>query len=95
MICLGKKFSTPRKQDESAWKKLEWLIQNGWRGYGWPVSPEMSLLELQQSLADKELRTEETAQSRKQDQAFEEKHGAARKRQKAQLKRRESIKPPF
>lgn len=42
MLCLGRKFAAPRRRDDAGWKKLEWMIANGWRGAGWPTSPAMS-----------------------------------------------------
>ncbi|HEX9997238.1 MAG TPA: hypothetical protein VGB45_08855 [Abditibacterium sp.] len=51
MISVGHQFTPPRKQDGAAWKKLEWMILNGWRGYRWPTQPKMNLSEVQESLA--------------------------------------------
>ncbi len=89
MICVGKKFTTPRKADDAAWKKLQWLIENGWRGSDWPVSPRMTLLELRQSLSDEKLKIEKAAHEQKQSESFEEKRRVARKRLKAKLKRQQ------
>lgn len=45
MYYVGKHFAPPRKNDDKQWKKLEWMILNGWRGYGWPTKPKMGLRE--------------------------------------------------
>jgi hypothetical protein len=48
MHRMGKLFAAPRRQDESGWRKIEWMIANGWNGRNWPVSPQMSLSEVQE-----------------------------------------------
>ena len=59
MIYVGKKFAAPRRRDDAGWKKLAWMIENGWRGYDWPVSPAMNLNEVRESLrGNREARAE-------------------------------------
>jgi hypothetical protein len=99
MICLGKQFTTPRKRDDAAWKKLEWMIQNGWRGWHWPTQPKMNLSEVQESLAAQRRKTEKLEQERKESESLEEqrrvaKYNASRSktaksRLRADLKRQE------
>ena len=50
MAFAGKKFAAPRRRDDAGWKKLRWMIDNGWRGYDWPTSPGMNLGEVRESL---------------------------------------------
>lgn len=99
MLCVGKKFTTPRKRDNAAWKKLEWMIQNGWRGYGWPTPPKMNLSQTQELIAVAKRQSANQAQARLQDESLREqrrsvKHNAAhskaaKRRHKAELKQQE------
>ena len=50
LIHLGRKFTTPRKTDDAGWKRLEWLVSQGWRGEHWGTTPNMSLRELKESV---------------------------------------------
>lgn len=97
MTCLGKKFTPPKRSDEAQWKKLEWMIQNGWRGYNWPTRPEMTLREVQESLAttqqhqnraaNREKTRESLEQVQKSSRARSVLTGVARRRQRLELKR--------
>ena len=97
MICFGKKFTPPPRRDFHQWQKLEWMIQNGWRGYGWPTQPKMNLSEVQESLATS-AKAEKAATRAKEDAAFLERRRATRnphaklnkKRLQAELKRQEA-----
>lgn len=80
MTNMGRKFAAPRKKDDAQWKKLEWMIQNGWRGYGsasrpgWVTRPKMNLREVQESLA---ISTQRIACKAKEDAALLERRRAA------------------
>lgn len=50
MYNLGKSFTAPRRQDNAGWLKIELMVANGWDGTNWPVSPNMSLREVKESL---------------------------------------------
>ncbi len=50
MIHMGKCFAAPPRQDEREWKKLEWMVANGWNGRNWPVRPSMNLAEVRSAL---------------------------------------------
>ena len=50
MHSLGKLFAAPRRQDDAGWRKIEWMIASGWNGFNWPVTPQMSLLEVKTAL---------------------------------------------
>ena len=52
MVYVGKKFAAPRRRDDASWKKLTWMIQNGWRGTNWPISPDMNLNQVRESLRE-------------------------------------------
>ena len=97
MFCLGKNFKPPLRRDLRQWKKLEWMIQNGWRGHSWPTEPKMELREVQESFA---IRTQAQKDANKimEDAALFERRRAAngysrsraaKKRLKSELKRQE------
>lgn len=102
MLNFGKRFAAPRKKDDAQWKKLGWMIQNGWRGYGWatrprwPIQPKMNLREVQELFATS-AQAEKAAGKAKEDAALLERCRAAKnphiklnkKRLKAELKRQE------
>jgi hypothetical protein len=48
MPCVGKHFTPPRRNDEKQWKKLEWMIAQGWRGDSW-TTPSSSLREVKEA----------------------------------------------
>ena len=83
MFCAGKYFSAPKRRDDAGWKKLAWMIENGWRGDGWrtenwPTSPAMNLNEARESLrAHRETLRAKVARAR-QEQSFEEARRTAR-----------------
>lgn len=47
---VGKHFTAPKRRDDAGWKKLAWMIENGWRGGSWPIAPEMNLNQVRESL---------------------------------------------
>ena len=51
MTFVGRKFAAPRRRDDAGWKKLAWMIENGWRGGAWPVAPAMNLNGVRESLS--------------------------------------------
>ena len=63
MFGAGKYFAAPKRRDDAGWKKLIWMIENGWRGDGWrgnhwPTSPAMNLNQIRESLRhNREART--------------------------------------
>lgn len=50
LLCMGRKFAAPKRRDDAGWKKLAWMIENGWRGGGWPTTPAMNLNQVRESL---------------------------------------------
>ena len=40
---MARKFQAPPRTDIQGWEVVRLLYQNGWRGYGWNVKPQMSL----------------------------------------------------
>ena len=50
MPYVGKWFTPPRRHDEKQWKKLAWMIAQGWprahRENDWQTTPAMSLREV-------------------------------------------------
>lgn len=47
---MGRKFAAPKRRDDAGWKKLAWMIENGWHGYNWPTSARMNLNQVRESL---------------------------------------------
>ena len=96
MICLGKKFAAPKKRDDAQWTKLAWMIDNGWLGYDWPVSPAMNLNQVRESLRARSAARLAARQRQKQRDSFDEaarrarrnaRHSsAARKREQCELR---------
>lgn len=50
MTPVGRYFTAPKRRDDAGWKKLAWMIENGWRGGAWPVAPAMNLNQVRESL---------------------------------------------
>jgi hypothetical protein len=48
MPCVGKRFAPPRRGDENQWKKLAFMLSQGWRG-DWHNTPEMSLRDVRET----------------------------------------------
>lgn len=61
---MARKFQAPPRNDIQGWDAVKLLYQNGWRGYGWDVSPPMSLRAAEDYLKRKTER-ERTAQARR------------------------------
>lgn len=69
---MARKFQAPPRNDIQGWDAVKLLYQSGWRGYGWDVSPTMTLRQAKSYLANQTLR-ERTAQTkRKQELQNEE-----------------------
>ncbi len=49
MPCVGKHFSPPRRSDENQWKKLAYMISQGWSTDCWWTTPEMSLRDVRET----------------------------------------------
>ena len=49
MPCVGKWFTPPRRYDEKQWKKLAWMISQGWPRSNWQTTPAMSLREARET----------------------------------------------
>lgn len=57
MLNFGKKFKVPPRHDEKSWKKVEWMVANGWDGYNWPSTPKMSAWAMREALAEEQQRS--------------------------------------
>ena len=90
MLCLGKKFAAPKRRDNAQWKKLAWMIENGWRGTNWPVAPDMNLNQVRKRLrANREVRS---AQAKRVINEISFENAAQRARQNARNRRKAMIR---
>ena len=76
MFCAGKYFAAPKRRDDANWKKLAWMIENGWRGDGWrgqdwPTSPAMNLGAVRESLRASRIARDARLQRAKQRESFD------------------------
>lgn len=76
--CLGKYFKAPPRNNIKQWQKLRLLHQHGWRGWGWDVSPRMSLRATKKYLVEKPQK-ERAAKTEAKQQAQNEKWRKMRK----------------
>lgn len=99
MVFVGKQFAAPRRRDDAGWKKLQWMIGNGWRGDGWPTAPAMNLNEVRESLEVNQIARRAQLKAKKAALAFEtarrrarynfRKSRATRKRERLELLRQQ------
>lgn len=83
MFCAGRYFAAPKRRDDAGWKKLAWMIENGWkrnyrRGDDWPTSPAMNLNEVRESLRARDETVRAKVARAKQERSFEEARRNAR-----------------
>ena len=76
MIYVGKYFAAPKRRDDAGWKKLAWMIENGWRGDGWrrsawPVAPAMNLNAVRESLRTSRIARNARLQREKERESFD------------------------
>ena len=91
-MCMGRKFAAPKRLDDAGWKKLTWMISNGWRGNAWPTSPAMNLNAVRESLRTNRIARDARLQREKERESFDvaKRHArnirTARKRAQRELK---------
>ncbi len=96
MTPVGKHFSAPKRRDDAGWRKLQWMIENGWRGGAWPVAPAMNLNQVRESLRTNRIARDARLQRAKESDSFEtikrnarwnfRRSRTARKREQRELK---------
>ncbi len=79
LLCMGRKFAAPKRRDDAGWKKLAWMIENGWRGGSWPVTPTMNLNQVRESLRAAREKRIAVWQRVKEESSFEEAKRRARR----------------
>ena len=71
LLCMGRKFAAPKRLDDAGWKKLTWMISNGWRGNAWPTSPAMNLNAVRESLRTSQIARDARLQRETESNSFE------------------------
>lgn len=78
LVDLGRKFRTPPRAHVKQWQKIQLLHENGWTGWSWNVSPQMTLRVAEDYLKNKP-RAEKAAQTQRKQEEQNEKWRKMRK----------------